>query len=259
MKRFTRFTSVFGGCALLVFATQAFGDTGAVCGAAAHWVDSCPGGLYSLSTTSNFNYWLDTNSTGLKDGGDSTGFIQTTGTTKIYLGPPGNGTTHQILSEVYDLSETGGGATIIAGDGIADGTSNNSLYSPGAITERGYGPGFCDPTHPLPGQDPSLADSCYNVRFQLTVGSLVLYNHEALNVVCQSLTGVPPYGCQYKWQDKNLLLYDTPFGTDGTVLGGLLPADAAHHSVPEPAAALLLVGNLLALGALIRRRRLSYS
>ncbi len=249
MKRFTRLPSVFGGVALLVFATQAFGDS-APCGPGPDWVSSCGGGLYSLSTTSNFNYWLDTNSTGLQDEGDSTGFVQTHGTTKIYLAP-GDG--HQMLSEVYDLSETGGGATIIAGDGIADGTRNNSLYSPGAITERGFGPGFCDHTDPLPGQDPSLADSCYNVLFRLTVGSLVMYNHEALNVVCQSLTGVPPYGCQYKWQDKNLLLYDTPFGTDGTVKGGLLPADGTHHSVPESAAAPQLVGMLL-LGALTLRR-----
>ena len=87
MKRFTRLPPVFGGCALLVFATQAFGDTGAVCGAVAHWVASCPGGLYSLSTTSNFNLWLDTNPHSTHDSLDWAGFIQTTGTTKIYLGP----------------------------------------------------------------------------------------------------------------------------------------------------------------------------
>lgn len=255
MKQFSRFPTLFGGFALLVFATQAFG--GPVCGPGPGWVGTCPGGLYAFNSTSNFSLWLDLNGNHTNDGnggGDYVGFVQTTGTTDIYLAP-GSGT--QMLSEVYQLSETAGdGTSIIAGDGVPNGTADGTLFSPGAITERGFSPSFCDPVTRTPA-NPNLADSCYNVFFQLTIptASLVLYNHAPLTVVCEGLTGVPPYGCQYKWNQQDVLLYDGP-GLTGAVKGSLLPADLTHHTVtPEPASGLLLAGSLLALGALMRRRR----
>ncbi len=248
MKRITRLPSVFGGVALLVFATQAFGDS-APCGPGPDWVSSCGGGLYSLSTTSNFNLWLDRNDDQTNNGGDWVGFVQTTGTTKINLASSGG--SRQMLSDVYQLSETGpDGAKVIAGVGM-----DSSLYSPGAITARdGLTTSFCDLAAGTRGTDLSLADSCYDVFFQLTtpasLGSVILHNTSPLRVLCEGLKGVPPHGCQYKWNQEVLLLY----GADNiTVKGGLLPADGTHHSVPESAAAPQLVGMLL-LGALTLRR-----
>ncbi len=253
MKRFTRLPSIFGGVALLVFATQAFGDS-AACGPGPDWVSSCGGGLYSLSTTSNFNLWLDLNGNNHYDGiggADWVGFVQTTGTTKINLASSGG--SHQMLSDVYQLSETGpDGAKVIAGAGM-----DSSLYSPGAITARdGSTRSFCDPAAGTAtrGTDLSLADSCYEVFFQLTtpasLGSVILHNTSPLRVLCEGLKGVPPFGCQYKWNQQDVLLYDAD---NITVKGGLLPADGTHHSVPESAAAPQLVGMLL-LGALTLRR-----
>ena len=253
MKRFTRLPSVFGGVALLVFATQAFGDS-APCGPGPDWVSSCGGGLYSLSTTSNFNLWLDLNGNNLNDGivgGDWVGFVQTTGTTKINLASSGG--SRQMLSDVYQLSETGpDGAKVIAGAGM-----DSSLYSPGAITARdGSTPSFCDPAARTRGTDLSLADSCYDVFFQLTtpasLGSVILHNTSPLRVLCEGLKGVPPFGCQYKFIEEDLFLYSD----DNTTKRGALLKVAggeAHHSVPESAAAPQLVGMLL-LGALTLRR-----
>jgi len=253
MKRFTRLPSVFGGVALLVFATQAFGDS-APCGPGPDWVSSCGGGLYSLSTTSNFNLWLDLNGNQIQEGntvgGDWVGFVQTTGTTKINLASSGG--SRQMLSDVYQLSETGpDGAKVIAGAGM-----DSSLYSPGAITARdGSTPSFCDPAAGTRGTDLSLADSCYDVFFQLTtpasLGSVILHNTSPLRVLCEGLKGVPPFGCQYKWNQQVLFLYGT--ADNITVRGALLPGDATHHNVPESAAAPQLVGMLL-LGALTLRR-----
>lgn len=133
------------------------------------------------------------------------------------------------------------GSTIIAGDGIPNGLVDSALYSPGAITERGFRPSFCDPATRT--ADPFLADSCYQIFFQMTIpaASLVLHNATPLTVACTGLRGVPPNGCRYLWNEASLNLYTS----DNVLRGLMLPADngAAHHEIsPEPGTLWLLVG-----------------
>ena len=251
MKRFTRFTSVFGGFALLVFATQAFG--GAICGPGPGWVGSCPGGFYPFTSVSNFNISLDLDNN-LGDGYEiNNQYVQTTGTTDIFLA---HGSGNQMDSEVYALSERvtdplsfAYGSTIIAGDGIGNASADGPLYSGGTITEQLDSQG-----HPT-----GFANSSYHVFFLLTIptAGLVLHNHttEPLTVTCENLTGVPPYGCNYRMIDNVAIgLYDSA----NTLKGQLLPSNLGHHiptPSPEPASGLLLAGSLILLGALTRRCR----
>ncbi len=249
MKFSPRFMNLLGALSLFTFASTAFG--GAVCGPGTNWVNTCPGGIYSFHSVSNMMLSLDLDNN-LGNGFEINSlFVQTIGTTYIYLAP---GADHQMLSEGYSLTETeiGGGATIIAGDGIANGLNDGAYNSPGAITERGFSPSFCDPATRT--ADPFLADSCYQIFFQMTIpaASLVLHNATPLTVACTGLTGVPPDGCRYLWNEAYLNLYTS----DNVLRGLMLPANAVHHEIsPEPGTIWLLVGALVGLGSSRRRLR----
>lgn len=229
----------------------------AICGNAAHWVDTCPGGTTTLSTESIAKISLDLTGDGTIDAVFP--YVTLSGFTQVFLAP---GSPHSFSTEIYNLQETmltpfGATITLRAGDGIANGLNDGPLYSWGDVVEEA---------------NPLLADHSVHVMFQIDIpqdafgpgsnAATVLQNQSPLNAVCTGLTEAPPVTCKYFLVNsfgipahEVLNLYDT----GGEFRGTLEPAvvngvDVAHHIVtPEPATAGLMLG---LAGALVLRRRM---
>lgn len=225
-----------------LFALPALASSTVVCGPGDHWVDTCPGGVYSFSSSTTAGILLDLDRDGTLE--TNLSFVQFSGTTSVFLGP--GGLPPAMMTERYYLYETGpGGAILRAGDGVANNSADGALYSGGFIEEQAG--------------NPSLADSYFQVFLELTIptpyapGSpLVLTNSMPLGVWCQGLTQVPPAGCVY----ENLSGYPLNLYEGADLRGQLFQADAGpgygpcgHHAignadscppVPEPGTMSLL-------------------
>ena len=115
------------------------------CGPGAHWVDACPGGIDYFSLTEGIHT--------IQIGG-GVYQMQSSGPTTVWRG---NGMTlpdHHIDTELVSMSLTGGGLTLTAGDGVADGLCSGPFCSMGRITEQGG--------------NPLLANSFFDVFFEIT-------------------------------------------------------------------------------------------
>jgi len=240
-------TQIGSLCRLLILACLAAAVmvAGPVCGPGSHWVDTCPGGAYSLISVTTAAMLLDLDRNGSLE--TTIEFAQFTGITEVFLGA---GSPHTMVTELYNLSETGpAGITLRAGDGLGNLINNGGgLYSPGRIEEQGG--------------NPFLADSFFDVFFELTIpdvpgGAMVLRNQQAMTVTCLGLTGVAPRVCSYEAFNLPLSLFE-----GSTLRGQLLqtPVGFPHHLVtdtPEPVTWMLLGGGFLLLGRL-RRRHAGY-
>jgi hypothetical protein len=224
----------------VLLATPLLSIAGPLC-TGAHWVDSCPGGVYNFDSTSTVSVQLDLDNNGSME--TVLPFLQLTGTTSVYLDP---GNPHVILTELVSLLETAPGVILRAGDGVANRANDGPLYSPGSIVETGNN---------------AFADSFFDVFFEVEINvgpTLILRNNDALEVTCANLPSAPPNLCQY-------YVLNTPpldlFDPLGNLRGQLLstPADFPHHlvtpqipTVPEPSTWFLLAGGI---AAIVARRR----
>jgi hypothetical protein len=248
-------------CLLFVplFSGSALASSTVACGPGAHWVDTCPGGVYSFSSSTTAGVLLDLDRNGTLE--TSLSFVQFSGVTSVFLGPgQALSPPHSMLTELFYLYETGpGGAILRAGDGLANNAADGALYSGGFIEEHAG--------------DPTLADSFFQVFLELTIptpyapGSpLILTNSMPLGVWCQGLTQVPPAGCKY----ENLGTYPLNLYEGANLRGQLFQAvdplgngSCSHHAIgdavncpptPEPGTMSLLEA-ALALGLFGRALR----
>lgn len=174
------------------------------CGPGAHWTDSCLEGTDQISDQGAvIGIDLD-----LDCVADISLVLGSCGTLQIYRSAPVG---HDIDTEILDLCLSDGSVTLIAGAGLGQG----GVLAPslGTITEQGG--------------DPALADSSFDVMFEVDLGGgYYVYNHAAL-VIQAEIDCVPPQA-DYIHPTGCLALFDDPVA--GTVIANLVSAQ--HSTYP---------------------------
>jgi len=155
----------------------------------------------------------------------------------IYPGlRPNDGQDDVVDTEIVSMSLTGSGMTLRAGDGIGNGTSDDSLFSSGAVAEQAY--------------DDQQADSFFDVFFEIDIpdSELTLYNKEPhrMGAVVEYF---PPLGFTYVLAGGPIPLYDK----DTDELSAEM-VSSQHTPIPEPAS-VVVWGLLAALGISLGWRR----
>ena len=197
-----------------------------------HWVDAVTQGQHTLASKGVFDLQII--------GGSFFPGITLFGPTVVWNGDafdtpdPGDpGHDNEIQTEMVSMNLTGGGITVVAGDGTGNGLDDGWLHSPGWVRE--------DPI------DPTLAESHFDVSFMITLppsmGGMTLVNPIA-HPMRATITEIPPQVFVYVALGQTELIPE----------GGGPPVaiiTTATHS-PEPSSLVLLaLGGL----ALLRRRR----
>ena len=189
------------------------------CGPGARWIDQCAAGYDHMVTGALI---------GIDLGGDCVA-----DTSLILNGPvhiqrsdplddsnhypglaPVDGHLEVIDTEILSMSLSGGGVTMIAGGGLGQGGILGR--SPGAIAEQP--------------DDPTLADSFFDVFFEVDLGGGVYgYNQDALRLATK-IDCVPP-DAVYVHPIDCVTLYSSPVPHQGDVVAYLVRAD--HSTYPE--------------------------
>ena len=211
-----------------------------VCGPAAHWVDACPAGIDFFPLT-NGKHTIEIFGLGSFD-------LLTTGPTTIWRGAGATVPDHHIDTELVALQLIGGGLTLTAGDGVADGLCGGPLCSLGRITEQSG--------------NPFVADSFFDIFFEIQGAPLGALGPLHNAVPCRmeaTIDRVPPaalttYVCNQAATGPVMLL-----DANNQVAGRLV--STTHQIIPEPGdlaltglALLMLVASRGRTGWLTRQR-----
>lgn len=200
-----------------------------VCGPGPHWVDACPTGIDFFPLTKGF-HTVDIFGFGVFN-------LLTSGPTTVWRGAGTTVPDHHIDTEMVALQLSGGGLTLTAGDGLADGLCSGPLCSLGRITEQAG--------------NPMLADSFFDIFFELQGAPLGPLGPLHNNVACRMeavLDQVPPvaqttYVCNQAATGP-VMLFDANNVLRGQLLG------TSHTILSEPTGLALAGLALLVLAGL---------
>ena len=195
MKNLRQLSLILGFVGLIVFVLLGTMEpaAAAVCGPGSHWVDTCPSGTDSFPSVAMI--LVDIDFDGIPD-------IRAvlSGPTIIFRGNPIDtpdpldpGHFNQINTELVDMYLTGGPLKLFAGDTIGNLVNDGPLYSPGALVEKPF--------------NPALADSFFDVFFQVLTPFGLLHNNDPLRVTAV-IDRVLPGNIPYIYQGPPILLYD---------------------------------------------------
>jgi hypothetical protein len=181
------------------------------CGPGPHWVDNCRAGLDAMPSGAVVG--IDTNLDCVRDlvmvlyGSLSVQRTDPLDDSNNYPGTrPVDGHRDVIDTEILSMNLTGGGATLVAGFGL--GTIPLG-HSRGTTAER--------PT------DQNLADSFFDVFFEVTVSGNHLYNQTPLRMRNDGILCAPP-GSLYAHPDGCIPLYTSPVPGQGVLVANLVSA-----------------------------------
>ena len=189
------------------------------CGPGPHWVDSCPSGGDNMPTGALIGIDRDLDCEPdinvVLSGPVSVWRSNPLDDSVAFPGlAPVDGHREVIDTEMVSMNLTGSGIALIAGQGM--GTGGALPPTLGAILENSG--------------DPALADSFFDVFFEVQIGSgVTLYNHDPLRV--KSEVDCLPPNARYLHPGDCVPLYDAPVGFGGEVVANLVAAD--HSTYPE--------------------------
>ncbi len=229
---------ILGLVGVLIWGVAPPAEAVPACGPGAHWVDACPGAIEIFPLTNGI-HTIEIFNVGVFN-------LATTGPTTILRLPGTTVPDHHIDTEMVSLTLTGGGLTLTAGDGIANGIADGPLGSLGRITEQGG--------------NPALADSFFDIFFEITGAPLAPFGGRLHNVDPCRMESVinqvpPPIGTTYVCSPLPVALFDDL----GVQQGQLLSTTHIIQSepIPEPATLALFASGLAVVIALGARRRQS--
>lgn len=218
-----------GGVFLIATSLEAQGDPCSQCGPWEHWVDTCYEGQDQIANTGaevgidiNLDCKVDLNLIlGPCGAPDDLLIVDRSAPLDDSVNFPGlrpvDGHLDVIDTEIVEMCLTGGGVTLIAGNGQGQGDVLAS--SLGAIAEQS--------------DDEMQADSFFDVFFEVELrGGTHLYNQTALRVSVgqDGITCVPPQA-NYIHPTGCLPLFDSPTVGQGTHVANLV--DAEHKVNPD--------------------------
>lgn len=224
---------LLGLASLLIWGAVTPAAASSVCGPGAHWIDACPAGIDLFAVTDGVHT--------VEIFGFGVFNLQTVGPTTVWRGAGLTVPDHHIDTELVSLQLVGGGLTLTAGDGVADGLCSGPLCSMGRITEQSG--------------DPFVADSFFDIFFELQgppLGPLgPLHNAAPCKMEAVIDRVAPSAGTTYVCSQANgpIALLDA----NNQVRGQLL---FTSHTIrlPEPGTMTLAGVALAAMAAGLRRR-----
>lgn len=228
-KRLNLFYRIPGLVSLLAVSAMA----GAVCPPGSNWVATCGAGTYDVSAIFSNSLQLEAGVAASLGLPATIPLVQFTGDTTLIVSPPVGNTLAVDVHSIY-ATQIGGSAILRVG------TGQGLQPSGGTITEESG--------------TPALADSFFDIFFEIDFGNVALHNTTPLHLT-SVLTELPLLNGT-AFQEPNLPL--NLYLSNGDLAGQLGPAAGFDPKVvtPEPGTWLLFGGGLLAaIGSGQRKRR----